>query len=215
MEHGFGQAAKMAPGGGENISTAEEMPAYCGVSGWSIRHNTKAFYCFPCLSRIRQVCLMPSCPECSCLFPRIENIIPRFRPKPCPRCGTRVKPDPDRFPRGVMILWLFGNAFLSTFNPAHWGMPAWLNLTREQFIYGWGLLCFIAYYATLFFGGGFIRYQPQPPFREQLKKALTYEPMYPNLKFKWSWLMPMGFFISLMGLVAGLIIIANRIAHLQ
>lgn len=157
---------------------------------------------------------MPICPECAYRFPRIVNITPRFRPKPCPKCGALLKKNPDRYPQEIMLIWMISNAILTAgFGQGKWPIPEWLGLSYLQLIVGWALLCSVAYYLALYFSGDLIRVQPQPPLRERVKKALTYEPMFPNARFQWRWLIPIGFFLGLVGLVVGLIFIAHRIAH--
>jgi hypothetical protein len=64
----------------------------------------------------------------------------------------------------------------------------------------------------LFFKGRLIQVKPQPPFKEQLKAMSIYEPMYPDFKFKLAWLIPIGFFVALVGLVVCLIFMSERIA---
>lgn len=157
---------------------------------------------------------MPLCPECAYRFPRIVNITPRFGPKPCPKCGALLKVDRDSYFRTFFLLSLISNPVsIIGFGQEQSTIPEWLGLTRFQVVTGWWLLCGVAYYLVLYFGGDLIRAQPQPTFYEQFKQALTYQPMFPDARFQWRWLIPIGFFLGLVGLVVGLIFIAHWIAH--
>lgn len=158
---------------------------------------------------------MPVCPECSYAFSKAENILPAFRPKICPRCGIRLKKAPNRYHQESVFIWMVGNAYLAAYDQVNWKALEWLQLNREQLIYGWTTLWMVFYYVVVFFSGEFIRFQPQPPLLKRIKEVFTYKPMFPDLRFKRAWLMPIGFFIGLLVLVACLILLSNRIAHSQ
>ncbi|NOQ13791.1 MAG: hypothetical protein GQ583_04825 [Methyloprofundus sp.] len=156
---------------------------------------------------------MSVCPNCAHEFPKIENILLRFRSKLCPKCGVKLKHDSEQF---VVESVLFGVAcnilfVLAPYEKGVLTIKEGLSFTHVQTLYIFLFVWLAFLFISVFFRGNIIEIKPQPSFSQQVKKMLTYEPACQNFEFKKAWVLPIVFFIGLLGIVISLVLISSKL----